>query len=153
MLLRSMEAGVSQLNCYEPLLVKRIAVPGPTWIEGEGTVTFTDHAFSPNRIAARVSVGDAPVRAVLNQNYSDGWSSSVGKLERDPRSGRPSTLLPAGYTGTVVFSFFPPGLWWGLAGWALAIALSILVWRQASAIDRRLFGVVRDAEGSQRSAL
>jgi hypothetical protein len=74
MLLRSMEAGVSQLNCYEPLLVKRIAVPGPTWIEGEGTVTFTDHAFSPNRIAARVSVGDAPVRAVLNQNFADGWS-------------------------------------------------------------------------------
>ena len=145
MLLRTMEAGVSPLNCYEPLLLRRIAVPGPTWIWGEGDVTFTDHAFSPNRIAARVTVGNAPVRAVLNQNFANGWSSNVGHIERDPGSGRPSILLPAGYTGTVVFSFFPPGLWIGLAGWVLAIALSIFVWRRASAIDRRLYGVSRGA--------
>ena len=145
MLLRTMEAGVSPLNCYEPLLIRRIAVPGPTWIWGEGDVTFTDRAFSPNRIAARVTVGNAPVRAVLNQNFANGWSSNVGQIERDPQSGRPSTLLPAGYAGTVVFSFFPPGLSIGLAAWALAIALSIFVWRRASAIDRRLSGVSRDA--------
>jgi hypothetical protein len=129
--LRVMEAGVSQLNCYEPLLVKRIAKPGPTALVAEGNVRLSDQTFSPNRIGAHVVAGSEPVRVVLNQNFADGWSTNLGPAERDPEGGRPSIVVPAGYSGPVTFSFLPPGLWFGLAVWILAIGVSIVVWRRA----------------------
>ena len=129
-LLRTMEAGVSQLNCYEPLLVKRIALPGPAGIQSDGVVTFSGASFSPNRVTASVAVGSEPARLVLNQNFADGWSTNLGPVERDPERGRPSIMVPAGYTGTVAFSFFPPGLWTGWMIWALAVGISVLVWRR-----------------------
>jgi hypothetical protein len=130
-LLRSMVNGVAPLTCYEQLQLKKVAVPGSPLVQGEGAVAPLGATFSPNQIAAGVVVGRAPVRLVLNQNLADGWSSNVGLVERDPGSGRPSTVLPAGYSGTVAFSFVPPGLWTGLAVWVLAVALSALVWRRA----------------------
>jgi hypothetical protein len=137
-LLRSMLAGVSPLNCYEPLRLKIVAAPGLPLIRDDAAITVSDSTFSPNRVAASVVVGREPVRLVLNQNFSEGWSSNTGPVERDPESGRPSTLLPAGYSGTIAFRFVPPGLWMGLGGWLVAVALSVLAWRRSATLDRRL---------------
>ena len=126
----SMLAGVSPLNCWEPLQLRKVAAIGPVAITGEGDITFSDASFSPNRVTASVVVGSAPVRAVLNQNFGDGWSSNIGPVEHDPASGRPSVVLPAGYSGVVAFTFVPPGLWMGLMIFVGAIALSVVAWRR-----------------------
>jgi hypothetical protein len=85
--------------------------------------------FSPNRVEAGVAVGSDPSRVFLNQNFADGWRSTAGPVERDPVSGKPSVVLPAGYADTVVFTFRPPGLSIGLLLAALAIAASVLTRR------------------------
>ena len=124
----SMLAGVSPLNCWEPLQMKKVAQPGPAHIiAGEG-VTVAEATFSPNSLSAVATVGAAPARVVLNQNFADGWTSNAGIVDRDPDSGRPSMVLPAGYTGTVVFSYTTPGLWLGLIVWVLAVSLSVWAW-------------------------
>jgi hypothetical protein len=80
-----------------------------------------------------VVVGREPARVVLNQNFAAGWTTSVGPAVRDPASRRPSVVLPAGYAGPIAFTFVPPGLWVGMAICAIAVALSIVVWRRAEA--------------------
>jgi hypothetical protein len=129
-MLGSMLDGVAPLLCYEPLQVKKVARTGPTAIEAPERVTLTAHAFSPNRIAARAAVGPEPARLVLNQNFAAGWSVNAGRLERDPGSGRPATVLPAGFNGEVAFSYAPPGLAAGVTIWLVAIAGSVVVWRK-----------------------
>jgi hypothetical protein len=130
-MLDSLLAGVSPLNCYEPLQVRKVAAPGPIAIRGEGSVTISGSTFSPNRVEATAAVGGDPARAVLNQNFARGWSTNVGPAERDPASDQPSVMLPAGYSGPIVFTFVPPGLWMGSAISIAALSLSIVVWRRA----------------------
>ena len=131
-MLDSMLAGVSPLHCYEPLKVAQTAQPGPVAIQGVGNVTFFRRTFSPNRVEAWVVVGHDPARVVLNQNFAAGWATSVGPVVRDPVSNRPSVVLPSGYAGRVAFTFVPPGLWIGLVICAVAVALSLVVWRAAA---------------------
>lgn len=131
-MLDSMMAGVSPLNCYEPLRARIVAYPGPVAIGGEGDVAVSESTFSPNRVAATVTVGRDPARVVLNQNFAQGWSTNVGTAERDPKSRLPSVLLPAGYSGPVSFTFVPPGLWAGLALWLIAIGASVAIWRTSA---------------------
>ena len=128
-MLDSMLAGVSPLNCYEPLRARIVAYPGPVAISGQGDVAVSDATFSPNRVTATVTVGRDPARVVLNQNFAEGWSTNVGPAERDPKSRLPSVAVPAGYSGPISFTFVPPGLWAGLAIWVIAIGLSVVVWR------------------------
>jgi hypothetical protein len=128
-MLDSMLAGVSPLNCYEPLRARVVAYPGPVAITGQGDVAVSDATFSPNRVTATVTVGRDPARVVLNQNFAEGWSTNVGPAERDPKSRLPSVPLPPGYIGPISFTFVPPGLWAGLAIWAIAIGVSLVIWR------------------------
>jgi hypothetical protein len=125
-MLDSMLAGVSPLNCYEPLRARIVAHPGPVAITGEGDVTVSPSTFSPNRVTAAVKVGNEAGRVVLNQNFAEGWSSNAGAVERDPRTRRPSVVVPPGYSGAVSFRFRPPGLALGVTISILAIALSYL---------------------------
>jgi len=127
-MLDSMMAGVSPLNCYEPLRARIVAYPGPVAISGQGDVTVSDSTFSPNRVTATVAVGRDPARVVLNQNFAEGWSSNVGTVERDPASRLPSVAVPAGYSGRVTFRFVPPALWAGLVIWVFAVGASVAVW-------------------------
>ena len=124
-MLDSMMAGVSPLNCYEPLRARIVANPGPVAISGEGDVAVSESTFSPNRVTATVTVGREPARVVLNQNFVEGWSTNLGTAERDPTSLRPSVVLPPGYGGPISFTFYPPGLWVGLTIFVIAIGLSI----------------------------
>ena len=84
MMLRSMAAGVSQLNCYEPLFESGSPQPGPAIIRAEAGVALSEPMFSPNRVSARAVVSGPAARVVLNQNFEDGWSSNAGIVERDP---------------------------------------------------------------------
>jgi hypothetical protein len=131
-MLDSMLAGVSPLDCYEPRKVAQTAQPGLVAIQGVGNVTFFRRTFSPNRVHAWVVVGHHPARVVLNENVAAGWTTSVGPVVRDPVSNRPSVVLPSGYAGRVAFTFVPPGLWIGLVICAVAVALSVVVWRAAA---------------------
>jgi hypothetical protein len=128
-LLDSMLAGVSPLDCYDPLQVRKVAWPGPMTIRSEGDITISGSTFSPNRVASNVVVGRDPVRVVLNENFAEGWATNVGQAERDPASRQPSVVLSAGYVGPIVFAFVPVGLWTGLTICAIALALSVVVWR------------------------
>jgi len=132
-MLDSMMAGVSPLNCYEPLQVSKVAWAGPVTIRGEGDVSISASTFSPNRVAATVVVGRDPARVVLNANFAEGWSTSAGPVERDPTSRQPSVVLPAGYAGTVAFTFVPPGLWMGLIICAIAVGISVVLWKTREA--------------------
>jgi hypothetical protein len=76
-----------------------------------------------------VQVGREPARVVLNQNFASGWSSNAGPVEPDPASRQPSVVLPAGYSGTVAFTFVTPGLWWGLGIGVLAAGLAVGLYR------------------------
>ena len=129
-MLDSMLAGVSPLDCYEPLKVKSVAQPGPMAIGGEGDVTITDQTFSPNRVVARVVVGRDPARVILNENFAAGWTSNAGRVRAVPPTRQPSVELPAGYSDIVSFSYVPPGLWIGVAILMLAAGVSIAVWRR-----------------------
>lgn len=134
-LYRSLLEDVSWVNCGEPVAPVRVAAPGTPMLSGEGAVTFFESAFSPNRMAARVVAGRDGGRVILNQNYAHGWSSTAGPVVRDG-GGRPSVLLPPGFAGTVVFSFRPPGLWFGLGLFVVAVGLCVLAWRHATALDQ-----------------
>jgi hypothetical protein len=131
-LMRSMAEGVSPLNCYEQLMVRRMAKPGPATITGDVAAVVSDVSFTPNRVTARVRTDRDGARVVLNQNFADGWSTNVGSFERDPESGRPSAVLPAAFDGTVAFTFAPPGFWPGLTIWLVAVAASIVIWRRSA---------------------
>jgi hypothetical protein len=131
-MLDSMLAGVSPLDCYEPLLVRRVAQPGPMAITGEGDVTITHQTFSPNRVTARVLVGREPARVILNENFAAGWTSNAGRVRATLPTRKPSVALPAGYSGIVAFSYRPPGLWVGLAILVVAAGVSVVVWMKST---------------------
>ena len=128
-MLDSMLSGLSTLDCYEPLLVRRVAQPGPMAISGEGDVTISNQTFSPNRVTARVVVGSEPARVILNENFAAGWMSNAGPVRAAPPGRQPTIVLPAHYSGIIEFRYFPPGLWLGLTILAAAAAVSIVVWR------------------------
>jgi hypothetical protein len=131
-MLDTMLAGASARNCYEQLQVRTRALPGPAQLTATGA-TLSDQTFSPNRVTAHADVGGDAARVVLNQNFADGWSSEAGPVEPDPATGRPSVVLPAGYTGRIAFTFVPPGLGIGLVLWLLALTTSgvVLAFRES----------------------
>jgi len=136
-MLDTMLAGASSLNCYEPIRVRATASDGPAEIVGRGDVALSGQAFSPNRVGATAIVCRDPARALLNENFADGWSSNAGPIERDAAGGRASVVLPPGYAGPIAFTFFPPGLWMGLAVWVIGIVLSIVAVRRSSKFGLR----------------
>lgn len=128
--MRSMAEGVSALNCYEQLIVKRIAQPGAEAIGGSSGATVSASAFSPNRVTTSARSEADGGRVVLNENFLDGWSTSAGSIQRDPDSGRPSTTLAAGFDGPITFSFSPEGFGAGVAIWLGAVAAAVFLWRR-----------------------
>jgi hypothetical protein len=137
-MLDSMLSGLSTLDCYEPLLVSRVAQTGPMAIRGEGDVTIINQTFSPNVVTARVVVGSEPARVILNENFAPGWTSNAGPVRAAPPSRQPTIVLPARYSDIVAFSYFPPGLWIGLGILLVAVGVSVMMWRAPSASVRNL---------------
>jgi hypothetical protein len=126
---RTLMAGQSFFNCYEVMRLRPSVNPEQPLVFSDGKSKTFAATFSPNRVEVGVAVGTEPSRVLMNQNYSDGWRSSVGPVERDPASGKPSVVVPAGFAGTVVFTFVPAGLLVGVLIGALALVGSIVVRR------------------------
>ena len=94
-MLGSMLVGVSPLNCWEPLQLKKVAALGPAGLHAEGAVTLTDSTFSPNRVAATVTVGTEPVRLGAEPELR-GWLVNQSRPGRARSGARPSLDRGAG---------------------------------------------------------
>lgn len=122
-------------HCYESLQLHRSANPDQPHVFVQGTARITDVHFSPNRIAFNVFGGPEPAKLLLNYNWGPGWSSTAGPIELVGTPGKIATVTIApGQTGRYEFSFTPPGLYAGLAIFALAVLATVAVWRKRTAV-------------------
>lgn len=128
-MLRALVSGRSFFNCYEPLQLRRTADAEHALVFGDGRSRIFDTTFSPNRIEFSVANAREPSRVVLNQNYAAGWQSTAGPIVPNPEDGKPSVMLAPGQAGRFSFVFVPPGLWFGLAVFAVSVVGSALLWR------------------------
>ncbi len=94
-------------------------------------VAVVEH-WSPNEVRIKLDGAKAGSLLVYNMNYRRGWSSDVGPAE--PFRGAVAVRLPPA-TSSVVLSYRPPGLWWGL--WACLLTVGVLVasWRRCKSQD------------------
>jgi hypothetical protein len=130
-MLRSLVEHRAFFYCYESLQLHRAAVPEWPHIVTEGTVRVSDVDFSPNRIAFNVFGGPEPSKVLLNYNWGPGWSSTAGPIELRGEPGKLAmvTIAP-GQTGRFEFSFSPPGLYAGIAVFAIAVLVSAFAWHK-----------------------
>jgi hypothetical protein len=107
---------------------------------GRGEARFT--AWSPNWVEVSFTNATAGDVLILNQNWDPGWTANgVKALNEADRAGYAVTAS----SGTVRFSFWPRGFGWGIAAFALTLAVLLVVrlergpWaRLASALRARL---------------
>ena len=131
--MRSMAEGVSSLSCYEQLIVKRIARPGPATISGEATAVISDAVFTPQSShrarpdgsRGRAGRAESEISRMAGRRMWD-RSSAIRKADAHP------PFCPAGFDGIVAFSFAPPGFWPGLTIWFIAVAASLVIWRRSA---------------------
>jgi len=130
-MIRSLAENRDLMRCYETLHPDLKAVPSKdiVWSPDPNVKVFSS-AFSPNRIEFTVLTGAADARVYLNQNYIEGWRSSAGAVAFDPGVGLGYVTLPRAFAGRVTFSFRPPGLFAGVALFALGLVLSRWLWRR-----------------------
>ena len=130
-MLRALVEHRAFFHCYESLQLHRAAVPERPHIFTEGTVRVSDVDFSPNRIAFNVFGGPEPSKILLNYNWGPGWTSTAGPIELMGNPGKLATVIIApGQTGRFTFAFTPPGLYAGMALFAIAAIASALAWRR-----------------------
>jgi hypothetical protein len=129
-MLRSLMAGKTYYNCYEPLQLVHTADTIDPLITAQGRVVISDVRFSPNRITFGVVNGPEPSRVILNQNFADGWSSDAGAVLPSPPEGKPSVMLAPNQVGRVSFRFLPPGLTIGLGLGAVTLFAAVAVARR-----------------------
>jgi hypothetical protein len=130
-MLRSLVEHRAFFYCYESLQLYRAAAPERPLIFTEGTVRVSDVDFSPNRIAFNVFGGPEPSKVLLNYNWGPGWSSTAGPIELKGDPGKLAMVsIAPGQTGRFEFSFTPPGLYAGIAIFAVAVMVSALTWRR-----------------------
>ena len=153
-MLRAMFGGTHVFHCYEPLQLRRTANPHRPIVYAGGTdrpVHMT--RFSPNRIEFAVPAGAAPVRVFMNQNHTDGWTSTLGPVGFDRSEQKTMVTAPA---GRFAFVFVPPGLWWGVLTFVLALGATPFVWRRTLAAEHiepeETFGSEREAHRGSRRA-
>ncbi|MFM8533115.1 MAG: hypothetical protein ACKOEC_05920 [Acidimicrobiia bacterium] len=129
-MLKALMADRAFLNCYESLQLARGAGSGSPVVDSNAPPRIGDVAFTPNRITFTVNDGAAPAHVILNQNWSEGWTSDAGPIT----TGKPTELsfveVPPGTTGRFSFHFVPPGFYLGLGVSAAALIATALLWRR-----------------------
>ena len=90
-----------------------------------------EHRFSPNRIEFNYPGRDKPTRMYLNYNWSPGWTSTAGPIDATSKEVMGFVVMQPGQSGTFTFSFVPPGLYAGLAIFAIAIVISMALLRRS----------------------
>ena len=115
-------------RCWEPLQLRRTALPDRPPVFSDGKSRLDVSRFLPNRIEFRVVNGDQPSRVYLNTNWSPGWHTDAGALTV-PHDAAPFVTLAAGKSGMFAFWFVPDGLWIGVLVLIAATLVSISVWK------------------------
>ncbi len=131
-MLRAIMTNRTMLSCYEPLQLAHRAQPDRPLVWAEPPAAILGVTFTPNRIrfGALVPQG-ATARVYFNQNFVEGWTSSVGPVRVEPgTNGRVYMELASGQTGRFVLTFRPPGLVLSLVVFVLACAASIVAVRR-----------------------
>ncbi len=128
-MLRSLMNDRSFFNCYESLQLARGAGPDrPPVFDANPSARVSDLDFSPNRLTFTVGDGKDDARVVLNQNWGPGWTTDAGPITIGPRTELSTVTIPPGQTGRYAFTFTPPGLYLGLALFAMAMIATRLAW-------------------------
>ena len=121
--------------CYESLQLQRAAAPERAHLFIQGTARLSDVSFTPNRMEFNVFGGPEPAKVLMNYNWGPGWTSTAGPIELIGDPGKLATVTIApGQTGRYAFSFTPPGLYAGIAIFALAALASAAMWRRRTAV-------------------
>jgi hypothetical protein len=138
-MLRALMSDRSFFNCYESLQLARGAVADRPIVFDEGEAgRVTDVEFTPNHVSFTLQDGPA-TRVVLNQNWSPGWSTTLGSIGAPARTELGKVQVAAGVTGRHSFSFVPPGFYAGVGVLAVAIVATLALWRarMASTFEAR----------------
>jgi hypothetical protein len=127
-------------GCRDAHALPRTARSDRPPVYGDGPVRIFDSRASPNQVTVRVAVLSLEPAAtiVLNQNFSDGWSSNIGALVAEPGTGNPSIVLPRGFVGRVTFTFMPPGILLGAAIGLAAAVVCLVAWRRPDVAEAAL---------------
>jgi hypothetical protein len=124
-------ANRSFYSCYESLQVARGAGPDrPPVFDANPSARVEALDFSPNRLTFSVRDGRDDARVVLNQNWAPGWTTDAGSIKVGPRTELSTVTMPVGQSGRYAFTFTPPGLYPGLALFALAAIVTLIAWRR-----------------------
>jgi len=95
---------------------------------GSPGTAVTDVDFTPNRVRMNVATHNAG-SVTLNQNYLTGWRASAGKWRTGVPGAPIEIVLPAVVSEQVTLRFVPPGLWLGLALFAIGLAPFLMMFR------------------------
>jgi hypothetical protein len=128
-MLRALTEDRAFFHCYESLQTFRTALAVPAQVLAEAPPPV-EQRFSPNRVEFDYPGRDKPTRIYLNSNWSPGWTSTAGPIDAASKEVMGFVVMQPGQSGTFAFSFVPPGLVAGTAIFAIAIALSAVLWRR-----------------------
>jgi hypothetical protein len=135
-MLRALTEDRAFFHCYESLQTFRTAVADQSQVFAEGP-TKVDSRFTPNRIDFSFAGGEKPTRLFLNYNWSPGWTSTAGPIDAASREAMGWVVMQPGQSGQYSFSFVPPGLFTGMGVFAIAIAVSALMWKRRMPVEPR----------------
>ena len=129
-MLRALFRDRAFFNCYEPLQLVQTSDSSRPLVYTDGGAQIFETWFDPNTIEFSVLNETSPSLLFLNVNFSPGWRSTLGLVAADASSGLATVTIPAALGGRHYFSFFPDGLWLGIALLVLAVVGSASVWRR-----------------------
>lgn len=129
-MLRALTEDRAFFYCYESLQTFRTALPDPAHVLAESPPPV-EQRFSPNRIEFNYDGRDKPTRMYLNYNWSPGWTSTAGPIDATSKDVMGFVVMQPGQSGIFAFSFVPPGFYAGLAIFALAIIISLVLLRRS----------------------
>ncbi len=130
-MLRTLMEDRSFFTCYESLQLAHGSGPNvPQVFDANPGNRVTSLDVTPNELAFTVAPGAAEARVVLNQNWAEGWTSTLGPIESPKPTELAAVIVPPSERGRHRFSFRPPGLIAGAVIAAIAIAITWLAWRR-----------------------
>ena len=129
-MLRALTEDRAFYYCYESLQTFRTAIPDPAHVLAEAPPPVAQR-FSPNRVEFDYPGREKPTRLYLNYNWSPGWTSTAAPIDAASKDVMGFVVMQPGQSGTFSFSFVPPGLFAGLAIFAIAIVISVVLQRRS----------------------
>ena len=120
---RALTRNVNLVNCYEPMQLRHVLHRDQPLLFADQGVNIEHIHFSPSRFTFTVN-SSSPGKIYLNQNFIEGWTSTLGDLQLDPATSLGAVGVKAGPSAEHSIYFRPPLLSFGIAVMILAIAIS-----------------------------